>query len=161
MHNHGRLTELAEILERADEGENFKAYLQITPHNMQAVELGFDMDVWFKQEQEDGVEVDYAGAVLHGGCDTVCCIGGTANFVWSKDRTRGTIGNDWQAKELLGLEWEEGEMLFYPRGYWLITDQRQLAAANAAKVIRHLIATGIVDWGITGAERRDEKEDFR
>ena len=157
MHNHGRLTELAELLESADEGENFVAYLPIGGSNLQRMELGFDMDMWFKQEDERGKVIlgDYYKPVPLHDCDTVCCLGGTANLIWGKSRTREEIDDDQRAKKILGLDYEEGDKLFYPKNYWSVF-QEHLVAANAAKVIRHLIATGEVDWGITGAERRED-----
>lgn len=113
---------------------------------------GFDMS--------RGVAIDSAG------CGTVCCIAGavcqfegvtnaeavdmlaSAEGNWHELGWWGAHGVAGQAQEILGLTSEQADSLFTPVGYnydkW--DDYRPLTAALAARVIRHLIATGDVNW---------------
>lgn len=115
---------------------------------------GFDMS--------RGVAIDVKG------CGTVCCIAGAvcqfegvtnaeagmlAEKGWGELGWWGTGGVASQAQEILGLTSEQADNLFMPEGYnsdewedeWE-DDYRPLTAALAARVIRHLIATGDVNW---------------
>lgn len=111
---------------------------------------GFDMS--------RGVAVDDAG------CGTVCCIAGAVcqfEGVTNAEATQliadGGGELEWffsygvavQAQEILGLSSEQADSLFIPVGCnadkWE-DDYRPLTAELAARVIRHLIATGDVNW---------------
>lgn len=109
---------------------------------------GFDMS--------RGVAIDDAG------CGTVCCIAGAA-CQFEGVTNAGVAGmlaadeGDWrelgwwgvadQAQEILGLTSEQADSLFMPDGHATgQADGRPLTAALAARVIRHLIATGDVNW---------------
>lgn len=120
-----RLIQIAEWLERGgDEHQGRKTV--------------FDMDHWLTHNwcvwrySEDGMEVA-------GECGTACCIGGATQFFNLEHYT-----NDdelWPAvsARLLGLDTDAATKLFYqfPDG---------VEAHQAAKVVRHLLATGEVDW---------------
>lgn len=111
---------------------------------------GFDMS--------RGVAIDDAG------CGTVCCIAGAAcqfegvtnaevDSMLDADegncRELGWANVALSAQEILGLTSEQAYSLFTPEGYasdeWE-DDYRPLTAALAARVIRHLLATGDVNW---------------
>jgi hypothetical protein len=143
-----RLTELAEWLEAG------------APHKNGVV--AFDMNV----------------GVAHNGCGTVCCIAGAAvqffsplasdyasdaedsydQAVLENDYNNGEatlasqcdflrVGRDAQA--LLGLDLETAEALFKPESeHWGEAIWDEITPMKAARVVRHLIATGRVDWDI-------------
>lgn len=110
---------------------------------------------------------DMSRGVAIDGCGTVCCIAGAvcqfegvtnaavAGMLaaregnWGELCWGGTGGVAMQAQEILGLTSEQADSLFTPEGY--SSDEwedgyRLLTAALAARVIRHLIATGDVNW---------------
>lgn len=111
---------------------------------------GFDMS--------RGVAVDDAG------CGTVCCIAGAVcQFEGVTNAEVADMLATWeanwhelswwniaaQAQEILGLTSEQAASLFTPEGYDVRAwedEYRPLTAALAARVIRHLIATGDVNW---------------
>lgn len=113
-----------------------------------------------------GFDMSRGVAIDAEGCGTVCCIAGAAcqfegvtnaaaGIMLADDRTGyelgwwGANGVAMQAQEILGLTSEQADSLFTPIGYnsdeWE-DDYRPLTAALAARVIRHLIATGDVNW---------------
>jgi hypothetical protein len=78
-------------------------------------------------------------------CGTVGCIAGWTIKVFSKadDSTHYTT----EARSLLGLSSEEAEGLFTPRCRD-VEDYRRVKPTQAAAVLRHLVATGEVDWSV-------------
>lgn len=115
-----------------------------------------------------GFDMSRGVAIDGEGCGTVCCIAGAvcqfegvtnaeaAGMLaadeeenWGELSWRGVGGVATQAQEILGLTSEQADSLFTPSGYnsdkWEY-DYRPLTAALAARVIRHLIATGDVNW---------------
>lgn len=113
-----------------------------------------------------GFDMSRGVAIDDGGCGTVCCIAGAVcQFEGvTNAEVAGMLAagpTQWreliwwgiaiQAQEILGLTSEQADSLFTPSGY--NSDEwedayRPLTAALAARVIRHLIATGDVNWEI-------------
>jgi hypothetical protein len=114
-------------------------------------DLGFNMKNWFN-EAGDGI-VDNSGH----NCGTVACIAGWTAYLakgsepthayWTyKDGHTSKI-----AREFLGLSrWEAGD-LFEP-GAVAAADWGSIKPSQAVAVIRHLAATGEVDWSIGAPE---------
>lgn len=112
-----------------------------------------------------GFDMSRGVAIDDKGCGTVCCIAGAvcqfegitnaevagmlAEKGWGELGWWDTGGVASQAQEILGLTSEQADSLFTPEGYaseeWEDA-YRPLTAALAARVIRHLIATGDVNW---------------
>lgn len=99
--------------------------------------LGFYMDV----------------GVMRDGCGTVCCIAGAVcqffkPFDLSGEESGaeayfyGENGVFVRAQEMLGMNEDDAGKLFTPRG----VDWENVTPEHAAKVIRHFIATGEVNW---------------
>lgn len=102
-------------------------------------------------------------------CGTACCIAGAANaFHFDSE------GQDWQdywldsaamARELLGLSRPQSDALFYPRDWNGDVGVRNeltydtdgspnwdcISPQHAGRVVRHFIATGVVDWNLQEA----------
>jgi hypothetical protein len=106
-------------------------------------------------------------------CETACCIAGFANALFdtskylqfqklqAKRRDIIPYGNFGEiasfgknASNILGLASEDSNMLFYPEDYCILPsgedflEYKDITRKDAAKVIRHLVATGKVDWAI-------------
>lgn len=99
--------------------------------------LGFDMNV----------------GVMRDCCGTVCCIAGAVcQFfkpfdLWGEENGSEAIfygegGVFVQAQEMLGVSDENADKLFTPGK----VDWESVTPEDAAKVIRHFIATGEVNW---------------
>jgi hypothetical protein len=105
---------------------------------------GFNMDVFLLHNRQD-----YSGEY----CGTAMCIGGAAIQFFSK-LASNCRNKDARARDLLGLADVEAKKLFYPytldRHFKNSRDWEwsQIKPQDAAKVIRHLIDTGEVDWEI-------------
>lgn len=98
---------------------------------------GFNMDEWMRHSEEDFYAVDYQGHA----CGTAMCIGGALEqfFGLGADKEVGL--------EVSDGEWTLADQLFYPWDHF----SRAIDYNDpllAAKVIRHLIATGEVNWEI-------------
>lgn len=115
--------------------------------------LAFNMYVWKDQasifQKPDGLDFRVGPKKLRPSqrhtCDTVACIGGTAEIVFAKELERygGDIGY------VLGLQAWEAEQLFYP-GTKTWDD---ITPRKAAKVIRsvaegHRTSAGDIDWNV-------------
>lgn len=81
-------------------------------------------------------------------CNSICCMAGalaqtfgdpSTNVLWL---SHVGIGISEYARKLVGLDQIEGNALFEPAGL----DFRSITPQQAARVVRHLIATGNVDW---------------
>lgn len=93
-------------------------------------------------------------------CGTVACIAGWASMFLREDgtgllqRPRREIdipAFDDLGAHLLGLDENQANSLFEPMNYEFENadiDWGQITPAQAAKVLRHLAATGEVDWSI-------------
>lgn len=101
---------------------------------------GFNMNTWYA-----GGEHDYKGNE----CGTAMCIGGAAEQFFSEYQTtsNSTKVEVKSGSEILGLDYDTAYDLFYPDSY-LFESYDDITPFMAAVVIRHLIATGEVDWGI-------------
>lgn len=78
-------------------------------------------------------------------CGTVCCIAGLAIHQFDD------IPTGWyyeQGRRLLDLTDEQAVALFTPPGVSCADNWDEYTPQRAARVIRHLIATGTVDWNI-------------
>ena len=139
--NTERLTVLAKLLESANSNGVICIPL---PNGTEALPSKFDMEYWAEHNL-----IKYRDV-----CGTASCIGGTANLLWSQDRSSFGIESIGNARELLGLERRVADDLFYPWKLWAYLDAEPEARSPkaAAKVIRHLIATGEVDWAVAGME---------
>lgn len=76
-------------------------------------------------------------------CGTMYCIAGLAIQQFANTST------GWysvQAQDLLDLTDEQAVALFCPDGVSFLREWDEYTPQRAARVIRHLIATGIVDW---------------
>lgn len=98
------------------------------------------------------------------GCGTACCIAGTANafhFIRTAQPWDGdSLNNPALAIGLLGLTEDQAEALFYPFAWDGETGSREaigdtnwsrISPEHAARVIRHLMATGEVNWNLPEA----------
>ena len=115
-----RLTELAEWLEAG------------APHKGNVD--GFNMNVFEANDVP--------------GCGTVCCIAGAANQFFGNDGSRenDSFHADDYAAARLDLDKQIAEDLFFVNAYGESIDRCDITPAWAARTIRHLIATGEVDW---------------
>lgn len=125
-----RLTRLAEWLEAGAPHEHVK----------------FNMRTYFRFTGEHGETVPF----LEEACGAVCCIAGAATQFFDPDRVRTYcyVGKQVfkHAKNLLGLTWGQAQDLFIPR----TLHRDKIKPQDAAKVIRHFLDTGEVDWSIVG-----------
>jgi len=80
-------------------------------------------------------------------CGTLCCIAGAAIHFFGTREERTSVFSD-PAGPLLGLDQEDADELFCPVGYDTVDDgmDGRYGAAHAARCIRNLITTGVVDW---------------
>lgn len=98
----------------------------------------FNMNYW-KAPAEEVLKEDIQP--WNTDCGTFMCIGGAVQqFFGDKDRLT-------YARELLDLDYETSEALFYPEGF-SVMDWSYITPNQAADVIDHLIETGEVDWSI-------------
>lgn len=115
--------------------------------------IGFKMDNWMFPRSSGNT------------CGTVCCLAGaTVQFFndegkpfideWDVYNVKGRNVSQY-AKELLGLEHDTAHALFMAEGLRPDDDNpydsyadvmRRITPDHAARVVRHLLATGIVDW---------------
>lgn len=69
---------------------------------------------------------------------TCGCLGGWVEHLFRDE-------DDLHARDLLDIEGDAAEELFYPTGF---TTYKDILPARAARVLRHLAETGKVDWSI-------------
>ena len=93
-------------------------------------DLGFNMSVW--KEAASPWRRDMSGH----NCRTVACIAGWTVALFPDD----------DAADALGMDDDRADLLFYPRG-WI--NGSAFPSSRAVAVLRHLAATGEVDWSIT------------
>ena len=104
--------------------------------------IKLNMNYWYSEAEPDYPAYDWSNTP----CGTIACIGGMADHLFSAKGPNETTTEE-TAKNL-GLTDRQANMLFF--GY---SDAfLPVSPAGAAKVIRHLIATGEVDWTILNKE---------
>ena len=119
-----RMNELAEMLERQDV---------------------IQKALWFNMADFIGVEwrgiplANVRKAVEQGACNTTCCIGGWACWLWGED-------DDWfqasTAQRLLGLSDEQKNRLFFDEEHYVSRGQMdfdEIDHLTAAKAIRRMV----------------------
>jgi len=102
----------------------------------------FNMKFWARDFETSNPI--YSVSALEHNCGTAACIGGWAEALFDPDRKFHHNGVA-HAGELLGLDADVAERLFFPRDddhAWGAT------SAQAAKVVDHLINTGRVEWSV-------------
>lgn len=97
--------------------------------------LGFNMAVWDKPYYEDMSGHD---------CRTCACIGGWTNRVFKRNDPRA---GSFEAMKILDLSREERNALFFPNDPKLLFAYKA-TPKKAAAVLRHLAATGKVNWRV-------------
>lgn len=102
--------------------------------------LGFNMGDWFGLVFPENKDyIDHSGH----NCGTVACIGGWTVKLFGE--ITEAVDFEGEARDLLGLDDTQGHRLFYAGGI----DARRFTSiqpAHAVRVLRHLAATGEVDW---------------
>lgn len=127
MLNADKLLVLADAIEVMEHG----SYFDQLP--------GFDMHVWNE---------DWCDADLPNDCGTASCIGGTAQVLFGLDTATEVylfLSDTEDDQGVVDEDWTTLHDLFFPHEghiYWNATPEQ------AAKVIRHLVATGKVEWSI-------------
>ncbi len=117
------------ILELADRIEKMPLLADVRRSNDSGIEVSapeiFDMEHWRSRTD----------------CGSIACVGGWATIMFGNP---DKYYSDVASGELLGLDWSDAQMLFYPtQSTWY-----RIAPARAAAVLRNLAATGLVDWSI-------------
>jgi hypothetical protein len=132
------LTKLAEVLE-SDEAQDH-----------------FNLRHWIHHNGEHDIDADMPVGAAIKDCGTVACIAGWAAVLANPDKPWGEFfGAKRKAALWLDLEWHVEDELFTPEVDKLImkyghelADVYEVSAKGAAKVVRHLIETGTVDWRV-------------
>ena len=136
-----RIEQLATKLEYLHEKD--QEYLAKNLHSSQNY-LSFSMNVWFFN------------------CNTPSCIAGHTVYLFDKDMFKKTAAyhefHDWvkEGAELLGLELDTARQLFVATNASAMQvdinaypgDPGYVSAGRAARVLRHLVQTTIVNWNI-------------
>lgn len=123
-----RLAVLADWLEAGGE----------SPH------IKFGMHTYLKLLDENGNETPNKDEA----CSSICCMAGALAQTFgdpSKVLWWSGIGISEYARKLVGLNREDCNALFVPE--WV--DLRAVTPQQAARVVRHLIATGEIDWRVS------------
>ncbi len=101
------------------------------------------------QEKAQNSNLDW----VPGDCGAAMCIGGAAEQFFGDERKIEALMEDQEyegdeyAADLLGLEYRQAQILFYPWNNFRV-GATPITPQGAAKVIYHLIETGKVDWSI-------------
>jgi hypothetical protein len=111
----------------------------------------FNMNQWFR------VNSGLDKLPVHE-CGTTCCIGGYVNLLVAPKNNvvvhsafgPRNIRSEITAQEALGIDRPTASSLFYPGGfhYLLDIDWEAITKKQAAKVVRHFLETGTVDWNV-------------
>lgn len=111
--------------------------------------LGFTMD-YFIYSGLGAADSDKLGVP---DCGTVACIAGWANMVMG-ERSSPTFA---AAAAFFGITEDQGEQLFYARNHPLAEEDiygdmnaplEMISVEEAVRTLRHLAATGVVDWTV-------------
>lgn len=95
--------------------------------------VGFNMNLWRTRSSTFFAAVNWRGRK----CNTVACIGGSAELLFQSD----------DARDALGLSERNAKSLFYPnRRVVKGEDWPRISPSAAAEVLRHLAAKGEIDW---------------
>lgn len=87
-------------------------------------------------------------------CGTVCCLAGAAQCFFDPKHTVKNLNKWWpdwdwsEAAELLGLDPTTADALFHPDQISDTMCWEHIKPKQAARVVRHLIETGKVDWTV-------------
>lgn len=123
-----RLEILADWLEKGGETQHMK----------------FRMDVFMILKDASGANTWHPKLA----CSTACCMAGALvqTFAPREVFQQHPYSIDWlhEAGKLSGLSFEKAMCLFAPSR----VDMQEITATKAAKVVRHLLATGNVDWRV-------------
>lgn len=130
--NKSRLLKLADLLEA--EGKKTKP------------KLGFNMSNWKRKPGPTDIsEHD----LYRRKCDTVACVGGSAEFYFGKFKPNENDGGP-QAQAVLGLSDQDAKSLFYPgdaeNDIGLLDNWDLITPFVAAECIRHFVKTGKIDY---------------
>ena len=130
--------------------------------------IKFNMDTWTEiKERVDDLDTETLREkkIKIQECTTACCIGGfvvldsLSKGKLMVDRTGRWYGDDddGKAADLLGMEYDLAHELFYPFGsrYGLIPWDK-IRGKAAARVVRHYLETGEVDWSLA-LSKKDRK----
>lgn len=120
------------------------------PHGTAPNNIGFNMGVAYGESWEAWRDGEYDEE----GCGSACCIAGAAiQFAGvvmpeqgNQADKRGPIYR--KAAALLDLPMDVASDLFFPDEYQIAGNWDRIRPQEAAKVIRHLQATGRTDWSI-------------
>lgn len=74
-------------------------------------------------------------------CGAPACIAGHAKELWGSKEIESSFK---VASRVLSLNWDQARMLFVPAGFFY----QDITPQMAAKVIRHFVKTGEVDYNI-------------
>lgn len=126
--------------------------------------IKFDLSNWFSIEPGVNLQGIKWDTPITPSCQTCGCIAGEALILFQPDTPVTLPAVQHRAAELLSLNGYQSETLFTPREYdivvedgedtnepdvlpqgWAMTD---VTPKSAARVIRHLIATGEADWRV-------------
>jgi len=118
--------------------------------------LKFNMGTWIRSPAIEKLSKDVIqeSRVTVRECGSICCIGGFAILRGSPKKAvlvddTGTwydYESDEKAARYLGMTLEDARNLFYPSTScfrWHL-----ISAKKTAKVVRHYLKTGIVDWNV-------------
>lgn len=117
--------------------------------------IHFNMCTYLTPIDKDGNDLPYFSPV-EDICSTACCMAGALVQTYAPEKlvTDGRISYispiSEVAARLAGLPSPQAFQLFIPPNIPLAS----ITAQKAAKVVRHLIATGTVDWRVAGYENR-------
>jgi len=111
--------------------------------------LGFFMD-YLTYSGSSAAHLDMIGTP---NCGTVACIAGWASHIMGQADRPSFSG----AQEFFGITEVQREELFYARNHplteddgegWVHAPLDQISGEQAVRTLRHLAATGVVDWTV-------------
>lgn len=87
-------------------------------------------------------------------CGAACCIAGAALELSGRPERGGDEMTEDLAGRLLGLAPDVAGSLFFAFGCPISI--KNISPGDAARVVRHLIDTGVVKWSLLGAKQKGE-----
>lgn len=108
-------------------------------------DLGFNMALWAGEPEDYPAAIDKSGH----NCGTVACIGGTADALRLKTTDPEVLlsANVSDTEKWLGIDSKTAASLFFMDGEGP-TALAKVSASQAVRTLRHLAATGNVDWTV-------------